>query len=79
MSIPFDTDIDYGASGCNMQVNQAFFFQGDGMHNSAALLLPLLNDGVKLLVYAGNADAMCNYMVRAILLTVLSSSINLFL
>lgn len=50
-----------------MQVNQAFFFQGDGMHNSAALLLPLLNDGIKLLVYAGNADGMCNYMVRIIL------------
>jgi hypothetical protein len=46
-----------------MQVNQAFFFQGDGMHNSASLLLPLLNDGVKLLVYAGNADGMCNYIV----------------
>jgi cathepsin A (carboxypeptidase C) len=46
-----------------MQVNQGFFFQGDGMHNSAALLIPLLNDGIKLLVYAGNADGMCNYMV----------------
>ena len=45
-----------------MQVNQAFFFQGDGMHNSATLLLPLLSDGIKLLVYAGNADGMCNYM-----------------
>jgi hypothetical protein len=36
------------------------------MHNSAALLLPLLNDGIKLLVYAGNADGMCNYMVSLI-------------
>lgn len=49
-----------------MQVNQGFFFQGDGMHNSAALLIPLLNDGVKLLVYAGNADGMCNYMVSVV-------------
>ena len=49
---------------CNMEVNQAFFRQGDGMHNSAALLPEIINDDVKLLVYAGNADAMCNYMVR---------------
>ncbi|EIM83602.1 serine carboxypeptidase [Stereum hirsutum FP-91666 SS1] len=47
---------------CNMEVNQNFMYQGDGMHNSAALLPELINDGVRLLVYAGNADAMCNYM-----------------
>ncbi|KAF8265772.1 serine carboxypeptidase [Lactarius quietus] len=47
---------------CNMQVNEAFFFQGDGMHNSAILLPELINDGVRLLVYAGNADMMCNYI-----------------
>ena len=46
-----------------MQVNQAFFVQGDGMHNSAALLPELLEDGKRLLVYAGNADGMCNFMV----------------
>ena len=40
---------------CNMEVNQAFMFQGDGMHNSALLLPELINDGVRLLVYAGNA------------------------
>lgn len=40
---------------CNMDVNQAFFSQGDGMKNSAALLPPLIEDGVRLLVYAGNA------------------------
>ena len=40
---------------CNMQVNQAFTLAGDGMHNSAALLPELINDGVRLLVYAGNA------------------------
>ncbi|KDQ62966.1 hypothetical protein JAAARDRAFT_146814 [Jaapia argillacea MUCL 33604] len=47
---------------CNMEVNQAFMFQGDGMHNAGALLPELVNDGIKLLVYAGNADMMCNYM-----------------
>ena len=50
-------------SSCNMEVNQAFFGQGDGMHNSAALLPPLIDDDIKLLVYAGNADAMCNFIV----------------
>ena len=49
---------------CNMEVNQAFFAQGDGMHNTAALLPELINDDIKLLVYAGNADAMCNFIVR---------------
>ncbi|KAF7795558.1 hypothetical protein EIP86_006720 [Pleurotus ostreatoroseus] len=47
---------------CNMEVNQAFFGQGDGMHNSAALLPDLINDDIKLLVYAGNADMMCNFI-----------------
>jgi len=32
------------------------------MRNSAILLTELVNDGIRLLVYAGNADAMCNYM-----------------
>ena len=37
------------------------------MHNSALLLMDLVNDGVRLLVYAGNADYMCNYMVSYVL------------
>lgn len=40
---------------CNMEVNQAFTMQGDGAHNSAKLLPELIDDGVRLLVYAGNA------------------------
>ncbi|KDR81948.1 hypothetical protein GALMADRAFT_58763 [Galerina marginata CBS 339.88] len=47
---------------CNMEVNQAFTLNGDGAHNSAKLLPELINSGVRLLVYAGNADMMCNYM-----------------
>jgi len=49
-------------TSCNMEVNQAFTLNGDGMHNSAALLPELVDAGVRLLVYAGNADMMCNYM-----------------
>lgn len=51
---------------CNMEVNQAFFGQGDGMHNSAALLPELIDDDIKLLVYAGNADMMCNFIVSTL-------------
>jgi len=47
---------------CNMEVNQAFSFQGDGARNSAKLLTELVNEGIRLLVYAGNADSMCNYL-----------------
>ena len=49
-------------ASCNMEVNRDFTFQGDGMHNSALLLTDLVNDGIRLLVYAGNADLMCNYL-----------------
>lgn len=42
-------------ASCNMEVNRAFSMNGDGMHNSAALLPELVNAGVRLLVYAGNA------------------------
>lgn len=51
-------------ASCSTQVSQAFFMQGDGMHNSATLLTDLVNDGIRLLVYAGNADSMCNFIVR---------------
>ena len=40
---------------CNMRVNQDFTAQADGMRNSALLLTDLVNEGVRLLVYAGNA------------------------
>ncbi|KAG6854174.1 hypothetical protein C0991_009826 [Blastosporella zonata] len=46
---------DQTFASCNMEVNRAFTMQGDGMHNSASLLPELVNDGVRLLVYAGNA------------------------
>lgn len=39
--------------------------QGDGMHNSGALLPDLVNDGIRLLLYAGEADmrmALCCLM-----------------
>ncbi|KAN0066552.1 hypothetical protein ACQY0O_000646 [Thecaphora frezii] len=44
---------------CNMGINQAFLLQGDSMHNSAGLLPELVEDGIRLLIYAGEADFMC--------------------
>lgn len=37
-----------------MQVNQNFMFQGDGMHNSAALIPDLLASGIRVLVYVSS-------------------------
>jgi cathepsin A (carboxypeptidase C) len=43
---------------CNVEVNQAFTLNGD-WRNSALLLPELVNGGVRLLVYAGNAGEHC--------------------
>ena len=40
---------------CKADVNKGFTLQADAMRNSALLLTDLVNDGVRLLVYAGNA------------------------
>lgn len=47
---------------CNLDVNRAFQMSGDNMHNSAKLIPEILSNGVRLLVYAGEADFMCNYI-----------------
>ncbi|KAF9036830.1 carboxypeptidase C [Panaeolus papilionaceus] len=60
-------------ASCNTDVNQAFTMNGDGMHNSAALLPELVNSGIRLLVYAGNADMMCNYLGNERWLEILDS------
>ena len=39
---------------CNADVNKDFALQADAMRNSALLLTDLVNEGVRLLVYAGN-------------------------
>ncbi|KIJ55250.1 hypothetical protein M422DRAFT_23858 [Sphaerobolus stellatus SS14] len=54
------SNIDF--QSCNLQINQAFLFQGDTAHNSAKLLPELLNAGIRLMVYAGQADSVCNFI-----------------
>ncbi|KAJ7079578.1 carboxypeptidase C [Mycena belliarum] len=61
-------------ASCNTDVNMAFALQGDGVHNSAKLLSELIDGGIRLLIYAGNADAMCNFMGNERWLDVLESS-----
>lgn len=51
---------DVQFKSCNMDINKNFLFQGDVMHNSAKLLPDLIEDGIRLLVYAGVQDLMCN-------------------
>lgn len=47
---------------CNMGVNQGFLLQGDSVRDTPALLPELVNNGIRLLVYAGVADMMCNFI-----------------
>ncbi|ORX38931.1 Alpha/Beta hydrolase protein [Kockovaella imperatae] len=47
---------------CNNQINQKFLLQGDGVHYAGALLGPLIDSGIRVLIYAGQADAIVNYI-----------------
>lgn len=58
LGVPKEMDFQ----SCNMEINRGFLMTGDSQHNSAALLPPLLADGIRVLIYAGNADSMCNYL-----------------
>lgn len=49
-------------------------FQGDGMHNSAELLPSMIEDGIRVLIYAGEADFMCNAVGNKAWLTELETS-----
>lgn len=40
------------------KINQAFMFNGDVSHNTAALIPPLLEDGIRVLIYAGEAGTL---------------------
>ena len=41
--------------GCNMELNGKMQLRGQGMQSSAGLIPDLVDEGVRLLVYAGNA------------------------
>ncbi|KAI7857458.1 Alpha/Beta hydrolase protein [Circinella umbellata] len=47
---------------CNMQINFRFNMAGDWMRPYVNELPPLLEDGIRVLIYAGDADYICNWM-----------------
>ncbi|KAG0238983.1 hypothetical protein BGW41_007999 [Actinomortierella wolfii] len=47
---------------CNMQVNMNFMLRGDWMKPFHRLVPPLLEDGIRVLLYSGDADFICNWM-----------------
>ncbi|KAI8071446.1 Alpha/Beta hydrolase protein [Gongronella butleri] len=47
---------------CNMQINFRFNLAGDWMRPYVNEVPPLLEDGIRVLIYAGDADFICNYM-----------------
>ena len=48
-------DLSLTFEACKENVSRDFALQADAMKNSALLLTDLVNEGVRLLVYAGNA------------------------
>nr|ODN88617.1 cathepsin A (carboxypeptidase C) [Cryptococcus depauperatus CBS 7841] len=59
---------------CNMQINQNFLLQGDGLHYAGGLLPELIEDGIRVLIYAGEADMIVNYLGCASVLDNLQTS-----
>ncbi|EKM57659.1 uncharacterized protein PHACADRAFT_138896 [Phanerochaete carnosa HHB-10118-sp] len=55
-------DPDYNFQMVNTGVQVPFYYKGQAMLNSAALLAPLVDRGIRLLAYAGDVDGVCNYM-----------------
>lgn len=49
-------------ASCNMAVNLAFVSAGDWMVNFATKVPDLLQGGVKVLIYAGDEDYICNWL-----------------
>lgn len=47
---------------CNMQINFRFQMAGDWMRPYHTVIPPLLEDGIRVLIYAGDADFICNWM-----------------
>ncbi|CAE6416428.1 unnamed protein product [Rhizoctonia solani] len=53
---------DYEYNWLNMTINLAFFRAADIMHDASPMIKELLEDGVRVLNLAGDADFACNYI-----------------
>ncbi|KAI8377654.1 Alpha/Beta hydrolase protein [Radiomyces spectabilis] len=51
-----------GYKSCNMEINFRFNMAGDWMRPYVEEVPPLLEDGIRILIYAGDADFICNWM-----------------
>jgi cathepsin A (carboxypeptidase C) len=54
--------VDVPFEGCKRDINMKFMMAGDWMKPYVEDVMPLLEDGVKVLVYAGDADYICNWI-----------------
>ncbi|KAJ3411527.1 hypothetical protein HDV05_002088 [Chytridiales sp. JEL 0842] len=54
--------VDRNYKGCNTDVNIKFMMAGDWMRPYVKLVPELLEEGIKVLIYAGDADYICNWM-----------------
>ncbi|KAI7864879.1 Alpha/Beta hydrolase protein [Spinellus fusiger] len=51
-----------GYESCDMSINFRFQMSGDYMRPYVNMVAPLLEDNIKILIYAGDADYICNWM-----------------
>ena len=48
--------------GCKRDINMNFLLAGDWMRPYVEYIPPLLESGIKVLIYAGDADYICNWI-----------------
>lgn len=53
--------VDRKYKGCDMNINLKFLLAGDWMKPYVRNIPALLHEGVKVLIYAGDADYICNW------------------
>ncbi|KAJ1532677.1 hypothetical protein HK096_006326 [Nowakowskiella sp. JEL0078] len=53
--------VDKEYVGCNTQINMRFLLAGDWMRPYHQLVPGILAEGIKILIYAGDADYICNH------------------
>ncbi|KAL2915598.1 hypothetical protein HK105_204783 [Polyrhizophydium stewartii] len=54
--------VDVTYQGCNRDINVNFLMAGDWMHPYVEYVAPLLEEGIAILIYAGDADYICNWI-----------------
>ncbi|KAI9636529.1 Alpha/Beta hydrolase protein [Dioszegia hungarica] len=71
---------DINFESCNMKINQNFLLQGDGVKDTASLLPALIEDGIRVLLYSGEADMLVNFIgCSRVLDTLVTSYQNAYL